>query len=58
MNVHMLWTDGGIMCPVVASVLMVKRVVNTVAGATIDTTVCTYLNDGVTKQLDSSQARL
>ena len=46
------------MCPVVASVLMVKRVVNTVAGATIDTTVCTYLNDGVTKQLDSSQARL
>ena len=58
MNVHMLWTDGGIMCPVAACVLMVKRAVNTVLGVTIDTTVCTYLDDGVIKQLDSSNARI
>ena len=57
-RVHMFRTDEGIMCPVTAWASTVKRILNTVPGASADTTVCTYSDNGKIRQIDSNHARI
>jgi len=56
-TVHMFSTNDSLLCPVKAWASTVKRIWNTIPGANGDTRVCSYNDQGSTRDLDSNYAR-
>ena len=57
-TVHMFKTGGCTMSPVVACATTVRRLKKTIPEVNGETTVCSYSENGMVRQMDSSYARI
>ena len=56
-TVHMFSTDDELLCPVRSWAIAVKRLWNAIPQANEDTKVCTYIDQGSIREIDSTYAR-
>ena len=56
-TVHMFRTEDDLLCPVRSWAITVRRLWNTIPQANEDMKVCTYLDQGTIREIDSSYAR-
>ncbi len=56
-TIHMFRTGDALMCPVIAWATTIRRILNTIPGASGDTKVCSFNDSGRITEIDSSYAR-